>query len=105
MAPWSDLPSDLLGLVIARLPFPADRARFRALATLYKPTRVAQMNKNKTPNQYGHHGLISTYKAVGSLQPPVTSGGRTGAGAPAAAATTSLLRAAEKKSVTEKTIC
>uniref|UniRef100_A0A0D3GRB0 F-box domain-containing protein n=1 Tax=Oryza barthii TaxID=65489 RepID=A0A0D3GRB0_9ORYZ len=31
MAPWSDLPSDLLGLVIARLPFPADRARFRAV--------------------------------------------------------------------------
>uniref|UniRef100_A0A0E0EBG6 F-box domain-containing protein n=1 Tax=Oryza meridionalis TaxID=40149 RepID=A0A0E0EBG6_9ORYZ len=31
MASWSDLPSDMLGLVIARLPFPADRARFRAV--------------------------------------------------------------------------
>uniref|UniRef100_A0A0D9WZ42 F-box domain-containing protein n=1 Tax=Leersia perrieri TaxID=77586 RepID=A0A0D9WZ42_9ORYZ len=28
---WSDLPSDLLGLVIARLPFPADRARLRSV--------------------------------------------------------------------------
>uniref|UniRef100_A0A0E0EBL9 Uncharacterized protein n=1 Tax=Oryza meridionalis TaxID=40149 RepID=A0A0E0EBL9_9ORYZ len=35
MAPWSDLPSDLLGLVIARLPFPADRARFRAVCSAW----------------------------------------------------------------------
>uniref|UniRef100_A0A0E0Q8M3 Uncharacterized protein n=1 Tax=Oryza rufipogon TaxID=4529 RepID=A0A0E0Q8M3_ORYRU len=30
-SPWCDLPSDLLGLVIARLPSPADRARFCAV--------------------------------------------------------------------------
>lgn len=31
LRPWSDLPADLLGLTIARLPFPADRARYRAV--------------------------------------------------------------------------
>ncbi|CAN6271414.1 unnamed protein product [Urochloa humidicola] len=31
LRPWSDLPLELLGHVIARLPFPADRARLRAV--------------------------------------------------------------------------
>ncbi|CAL4890033.1 unnamed protein product [Urochloa decumbens] len=31
LRPWSDLPPELLGHVIARLPFPADRARLRAV--------------------------------------------------------------------------
>ncbi|CAN6237131.1 unnamed protein product [Urochloa humidicola] len=31
LRPWSDLPPELLGSAIAHLPFPADRARFRAV--------------------------------------------------------------------------
>jgi hypothetical protein len=31
ISPWSQLHQDLLGLVIARLLFPGDRARFRAV--------------------------------------------------------------------------
>ncbi|CAL5008103.1 unnamed protein product [Urochloa decumbens] len=36
LRPWSDLPPELLGHAIAHLPFPADRARFRAVCRRWR---------------------------------------------------------------------
>ncbi|XBI88739.1 hypothetical protein VPH35_026662 [Triticum aestivum] len=57
---WSELPHELLGLLIARLPFPNDRARFRAVCRSWRSAL----------RHHGHHARQLIVLPEGSFMTP-----------------------------------